>query len=476
MSDAAGGSGTTGPGATDPGASSGDAGPVPPPASPAPRQLAVVAFLAAIVGVVVSLAAWCFLELIHQVQVGVFTDIPNDMGDHTPPWWWLLLVLGVAGIIVALAIAHLPGRGGHIPAEGLKVGGATVQPNELPGIVLAGFATISLGLVLGPEAPLLAMGGGLGVLAIKLARRGAPAQLQMLMAAAGSFAAMSFLFDQPIIAAVILLEALGLDRRTLPLMLIPGLTAAGIGSLVSLGMGSFTGLSSSAYALAPVSLPAFGRVDVAELGWTVLVAIIAAIVIFVIYRLAAVVQRIVISRPLVLTAAAGMVVAGLAIAFSHAAGHDVSEVLFSGQDQLPGLIDGASTWSVSALLLLLGFKGLAWSVSLGSFRGGPTFPSLFLGAAGGLLASRLPGFDLTAAVAVGMGAAFASALKLPLSAVVVASLLAGKAGASAEPLIIVGVVVAYLVTVGLDRLMASRSAADEADSAGGHTAVAPAAA
>jgi H+/Cl- antiporter ClcA len=373
-----------------------------------------------------------------------------------------------------LAIAHLPGRGGHIPAEGLKVGGATMQPNELPGVVLAGFATIALGLVLGPEAPLLAMGGGLGVLAIKLARRGAPAQLQMLMAAAGSFAAMSFLFDQPIIAAVILLEALGLDRRTLPLMLIPGLTAAGIGSLVSLGMGSFTGLSSSAYALAPVSLPAFGRVDVAELGWTVLVAIIAAIVIFVIYRLAAVVLRIVTSRPLVLTVAAGMVVAGLAIAFSHAAGHDVSQVLFSGQDQLPGLIEGASSWSVSALLLLLGFKGLAWSVSLGSFRGGPTFPSLFLGAAGGLLASRLPGFDLTAAVAVGMGAAFASALKLPLSAVVVASLLAGKAGATAEPLIIVGVVVAYLTTIGLDRLAASRSPGNEADSDVGQSASPPA--
>src|SRR5664279_3849712 len=105
-------------------------GSVAPPHIPRPRQLAVVAFLAAIVGVVVSLAAWCFLELVHQVQVGVFTDIPNDMGDHAPPWWWLLLVLGVAGIIVALAIDHLPGRGGHIPAEGLKVGGALVQPNE----------------------------------------------------------------------------------------------------------------------------------------------------------------------------------------------------------------------------------------------------------------------------------------------------------------------------------------------------------
>jgi H+/Cl- antiporter ClcA len=430
------------------------------PVTPPVRQLAVLTILAAIVGVIVSLAAWCFLEGIHQVQVGVFTDIPKDMGDSAPPWWYLLLVLGFAGVVVALAVEHLPGRGGHIPAEGLKVGGATVQPNQIPGIVLAGFATISLGLVLGPEAPLLAMGGGLGVLAIKLARKGAPAQVQMLMAAAGSFAAMSFLFDQPIIAAVILLEALGLDRKTLPLMLIPGLTAAGVGSLVSLGMGSFTGLSTSAYSLSAIPLPAFGRPDIAEFGWTILVGLVAAVVVFVIYRLAERVQRVAVPRMLVVAPAAGLIVAGLAIAFSHAAGRDVSEVLFSGQDQLPGLLSGASTWSISALFLLLGFKGLAWAVSLGSFRGGPTFPSLFLGAAGGILASKLPGFDLTAAVAVCMGAAFASALKLPLSAVVVASLLAGKAGAHAGPLIIVGVVVAYLTTIALDRRQAAKPAAD----------------
>ncbi|MGO9975616.1 MAG: chloride channel protein [Solirubrobacteraceae bacterium] len=427
----------------------------PPSPSPPVRQLAVLTVLAALVGIVVSLASWCFLELIHQTQTAVFTDLPSDMGYHAPPWWWLLLVLGVAGVVVALAIERLPGRGGHIPAEGLKVGGGLVQPNELPGIVLAGFATIALGLVLGPEAPLLALGGGLGVFAIRTARRDAPLQAQTLLAAAGSFAAMSFIFEQPLIAAVILLEALGLDRRTLPLVLIPGMTAAGVGSLVSIGMGSFTGLSTSAYALGALPLPAFGRPDAAEFGWTVLVGIVAAVIVVVIYRLAAGVQRVAVPRILVIAPAAGMIVAGLAIAFSHAAGKSVSEVLFSGQDQLPGLVSGASTWSISALLLLLGFKGVAWAISLGSFRGGPTFPSLFLGAAGGILASRLPGFDLTAAVVVCMGASFAAALRLPLSAVVVATLLAGKSGPGTGPLIIVGVVVAYLSTLAMARRQAS---------------------
>ena len=66
--------------------------------------------------------------------------------------------------------------------------------------------------------------------------------------------------------------------------------------------------------------------------------------------------------------------------------------------RLPGLVAQASTWSVGALALLLVCKGIAYALSLGSFRGGPTFPAVFLGAAAGLMASHLPGFPVTPAV------------------------------------------------------------------------------
>ena len=120
---------------------------------------------------------------------------------------------------------------------------------------------------------------------------------------------------------------------------------------------------------------------------------------------------------------AGLAVAGCAIAFDAITDHSVNDVLFSGEAALPGLVEGAGTWSVSALALVIVFKGLAWTISLASFRGGPIFPALFLGASAGLLGSHLAGFDETAAVAVGLGAATVSALGLPLSAVVLATLL-----------------------------------------------------
>ncbi len=410
----------------------------------------VLLMIAAIVGVVVSLAAWCFVELTYQIQQELYQHLPNALGyHHGPPLWWSLPILAVAGMLTAVAIVRLPGEGGHVPAEGLKVGGGPARPIELPGVLLAGLASIGLGVVVGPEAPLIALGAGLAVAIVKLARKQTPSQLLVVVGATGSFAALSFVFSSPIIAAVILIEATGLGRSRLPIVLLPGLMGAGIGSLISIGLGSFTGLSSSAYALGPLSLPAFHHPTLSSFAWTIPLAVLVAVVAHLVRTGGLRTQRIVKSRQLLLLPVGGVVVAGLAIAFSQISGKGVNEVLFSGQNALPGLVSGAEKWSVSALALLILFKGLSYSISFGSFRGGPTFPAIFLGAAGGLMASHLPGFPITAAVAVGIATGTVAILRLPLSAVVIATLLTSKAGPGAEPLAILGVVITYLVTLRL---------------------------
>jgi H+/Cl- antiporter ClcA len=417
---------------------------------PRPAMLLALLVIAALVGLVVSFASWGFLEGVHQIQEGVFVDLPRDLGyDDGAPVWWPLPVLAVAGVVAAFAIERLPGTGGHSPAGGLATG--TTRPIELPGVLLAAVATIGLGVVLGPEGPLIALGSGLGMLAVDLVRRDVPDQVRAVVAAAGSFAAVSFIFGSPLVGAVILIEAAGLDRKRLMVIVPVGLLAAGIGSLVSIGMGSWTGLSSKDFALGPLTLPSFARPDVTEFMWTIPLAVAVAAVTFAIFTAARALEPVLARRRFVLLPAAGLVVAGLAIAFGQATDKGAEQVLFSGQEQLPGLVEGAGSWSVSALALLIGFKGVAWSVSLAGFRGGPTFPGLFLGAAGGVLASHLPGLGLTPAVAVGMGAAVVAVLRLPLSAVLLALVLTSGAGNGVEPLVIVGVVVAFLTTLALSR-------------------------
>src|SRR5215210_4165498 len=126
-----------------------------PPPDPAEimrsRQFIGLLVLAAIVGVIASLAAWCLLEVIHLTEDGVYTDLPDALGFETVPVWWPVPMLAIAGLICAIAISKLPGNGGHVPAHGLDP--SPTQPSALPGVILAAVASIGLGAVVGPEAP-----------------------------------------------------------------------------------------------------------------------------------------------------------------------------------------------------------------------------------------------------------------------------------------------------------------------------------
>ena len=411
------------------------------------RPFVRLLIVASVVGLVVSLLAWGFLELIHVIQEGLFTKLPSGLGFAAVPWWWPLPILVLAGLPVAFA-ESLPGRGGHIPAEGLKV--ATTTPDMLLGVLIAAVASLGLGLVLGPEAPLIALGGGLTLLMVKQLKKDVPQQALLVLGAAGSFAAISMIFQSPVVAAVLVIEATGLGGPTLPLILLPGLLAAGIGSLTFIGISSWAGLDTSAYSLAPLSLPTFDAPTWADIGWSILLALVAAVLVFVVRQTGLKVVGVAARRPYVALPCAGAAVALAAILFAEVTAHGTEQVLFSGQDALPGLVAQSGTWSAGALALVILCKGIAWAISLGTFRGGPTFPALYLGAAGGLLVSSLPGLGVTPGVAVGMAAMAAAMLRLPLSAIVIATGLTLVAGAGSAPLIVVGAVTAYLVTLTLD--------------------------
>ena len=307
------------------------------PASPDPaelirsREYRVLLVLAALVGLLVSAASWCFLEGVHELQVWVYEDLPGEVGYHAVPVWWPLPWVALAGLLTAVAVLRLPGHGGHVPAEGLKAGGAPTRPIDLPGVLLAGLATLGLGLVLGPEGPLIVIGLGLGSLAMRLVKRDAPDQAVGLMAASGSFAAVSSIFGSPVIGAVLIIEAAGLGGPTLPLVLLPGLLAAGVGSLVFIGLGSFSGFSTAAWQLSPFPLPPFGGPGWGDFGWTILLAVATAVVVFAIMELARWAKRLVDQRTFLLTIAAGLCVGGLAIAFAEATGESPDAVLFSGR-------------------------------------------------------------------------------------------------------------------------------------------------
>jgi H+/Cl- antiporter ClcA len=424
------------------------------------RGYLVLLVLAALIGAPISAIAYGFLALVTKLQGWIFTDLPKGLGFHAEPLWWPLLPLAVAGVLVALTIKYLPGRGGHSPADGFKAGEGAPGPAELPGVVLAALATLSLGVVLGPEAPLIALGGGLGVLAIRLANRDAPARASAMVAAAGSFAAISTLLGSPLLGAFLLMEASGLGGATLEIVLLPGLLAAGIGSLIFTGLDSLTGLGT--FSLAIPNLPHLGPPTIGEFGWSVAIGVLGALVGAGIRWLGLFLRGHVERKMLLLTPLAGLAVAGLAIAYAAGTGKGSSDVLFSGQDALGPLIDHSAGYTVGALVLLLVCKGLAYGASLSSFRGGPIFPAMFIGAAGGIALSHLPGLPLVAGVAMGIGAMSVAMLRLPMTSVLLATLLLAADGLQVVPLAIVSVVVAYVVSIRLTPAPAADSTAEPA--------------
>ena len=82
-----------------------------------------------------------------------------------------------------------------------------------------------------------------------------------MIGSAGSFAAISTLLGSPLVGAFLLMEIAGIGGPMLGVVLVPGLLAAGIGSLIFVGLDAWTGseplvaLRSPTYPACPRSQP-----------------------------------------------------------------------------------------------------------------------------------------------------------------------------------------------------------------------------
>ncbi|WP_374119330.1 chloride channel protein [Streptomyces sp. RKAG290] len=422
------------------------------------RGYVVLLLIAAALGVPISAAAFGFLALVNKLQSLTYTDLPKALGFHDTPSWWPVPLLAVAGLLVGPIIRYLPGGGGHEPAHGFVASGPTPTVN-VPGVALAAVASLGLGAVIGPEAPLIALGSGLAVAALRLVRKPFPKQATALVGASGSFAAISTLLGSPLLGAFLLMEMTGVAGMMLGVVLVPGLLASGTGALIFTGLGSWTGLGT--YSLTLPDVPHASAPDAAGFGWALLIGVAAALLGVGIRWLALLLLGLVAPRRLPATVLAGVVVGLIAFGYAEWTGHAASGVLYSGQSALGPLLATSAQYSAGTLVVLTVCKAVAYCVSMSAFRGGPVFPAMFVGAAGGIALSHLPGLGVTAGIAMGVGAMTAAMLKFPMVSVLLATLLLGKEGLTVMPLVIVAVVVSYVLTIRLTPQPAAAPAAGQ---------------
>ena len=414
-----------------------------------PPQLSGAAYLrlvglGALVGIPAALLASVFLAFVHDLEHWLWDDLPSALGASSPPWYLVIGLPAVGAVVVVIARRFFPGDGGHSPLQG--IGGGYVPIANGPGIALAAIGTLSFGAVLGPEAPLIALGAIAGVAVTRFVRLGE--EEQAVVATAGSFSAISALFGGPIVGGMLMVEG-GLEMGALLLpVLLPGFVAAAVGYVIFVGFGHWGGLSTQS--LTVPNLPDYSGLHEFDLVVGVVVGVASAIAIVLVRRLAnAVVGEGTIRLGMPGLLIAGGLAVGLLAQLADWLGADSQEVLFSGQASVPDVVATSSTKIVVILLLA---KAIGYGISLGcGFRGGPVFPAIFIGIALATLFVVWLDISPTLAVAVGTAGGMAAATRLLITPALFASLLVGTAGLDAVPAAVLAAAAAWLTIAALDR-------------------------
>lgn len=398
----------------------------------AARAMTRLLIMAVMLGAICGLLTWAFIAVDHYGVVFFWETLPELVPD-VPAWALSVGVVAIMTLLAAVVVALVGSRPfdmGQAEAEFDEEG--RMDYRRVGAGALFSLFSLFSGAPVGPEAPLTDINGGAGTfLAEKLGLN--PEQVRV-MTYAGVAGAFSAFFGAAPVGALLAAElispkAVSISRT----QIVSGLAAGAAGWTVYSLLGG--------HKIAPIlTFPEAGH----ALGLTEL-ALAAALgiaggVIGLFYGKGLMTARLktqgLRARPW-LAALAGGVPVALAAAFA-------PYLLFSGQSEMPGLIEQAATIGFVALLAI-GVAKLAmsaWSMSTAYF-GGPIFPIIFAGSCFGLAIHLLvPGINQgVAVVAIVTGMVVAAAVA-PLSITIFMSLLADPVLA---PAIAIAAVFAFVV-------------------------------
>ncbi len=384
------------------------------------RRTVMVAALSVALAIGAGLAAQLLTALIGLITNVSFygrisTAFVDPAGGH--PHILKLLLVPMSGALVIGLMARYGSaaiRGHGIPEvmENVLFGGSRISARVLVLKPLSAAIAIGTGGPFGAEGPIIATGGALGSVAGQLMR--ITSDERKILLAAGAAAGMAATFGSPVSAVLLSIELLLFEYRARSLIpvALAAATATGVRAV-------FNG-TAPVFAMANVSSPS-GTALAAYALIGLIVGIIAAGVTRATYAIEDVFEKIGHKLhvhwmwwPII-----GAFVVGVVGIFE-------PRVLGVGYDNISGILSGSIAGY--ALLALLIFKFIAWSVYLGSGTSGGTMAPLFtIGGAigaiiGGFIASMLPslGVDHRVAGLVGMAAMFAGASHALLTSVVMA--------------------------------------------------------
>ncbi len=364
------------------------------------------------IGCLGGLGAVGFRLLIKVVQSGAWGSWTYGLDVvRAHPWWWIVLVPAVGGLIVG-PLAHFlaPEAKGHgVPEvmEAVALHSGAIRPRLVLVKSLASGICIGTGGSVGREGPIVQIGSALGS-GIGQWLQVSGARLRTL-AACGAAAGIAATFNAPVAGALFAVEIILGDFGVTQFS--PIVISSVMATVISRHfLGDFP-----AFDVPPLEMvSAWELVTYAVLG--LVAAGVALVFIWLVYGMEDLFERLPV-RPWLLASIGGVLV-GLLGVFG-------PEILGVGYEATNAALWGRLSLGVLAVLIPL--KLLATSFTLGSGGSGGIFaPSLFLGAmtgglVGGLAHHWFPSVTGAAGAysLVGMGAVVAGATHAPITAILI---------------------------------------------------------
>jgi H+/Cl- antiporter ClcA len=343
------------------------------------RQSLVKLFIASVIlGAVVGLISALFIRAIQLFNQILWTDNYLEFA-HNNHWAVVAISLG-GGVIMGICVKYFGTNDDGIGFESVlaavkKDGELGVK--QIKRVVLNAYVGLVSGASIGPETPLITLGGFCGNYLAKVLKTSKQQVMAFITIALGG--SMGVLVDSPVAGPILFAEQPPTKNNdTNRLLVFTTMVAASIG----FGIYYFLG---APLLKGQTLVPDYSAFKLVHLLYGLLIGIIGTVIGIALRYLilkAKDVSKTTIKRPIIRGAIVGLIIGALGTIWPL--------VLFDGSAQLSHLVTHISQFSILVLLTLALVRLVTTAVALGGgYQGGNIFPSIFIAGAIGLVISAI---------------------------------------------------------------------------------------